>query len=193
MISYLKGKLLTKNETNCTILVSENCLGFLVNINSNLIKDNKIGDIVELHIKTIVKENDISLYGFINYEQLNLFEHLLSVNGVGPKAAMNIVSNVDSEQLISDIVSEIPDSLSKIKGLGKKTAEKIVFSLKDKFKKEYSANNKTVSNEKIDLVIQALSALGYDNKSILITVNATYNNDISVQDNIKLALKEIKK
>lgn len=52
MISYLKGKLLTKNETNCTILVSENCLGFLVNINSNLIKDNKIGDVVELHNNT---------------------------------------------------------------------------------------------------------------------------------------------
>jgi Holliday junction DNA helicase RuvA len=193
MISYLKGKLLIKNETNCTVLISENCLGLLININSTLIKNNKVGDIIELHIKTIVKENDISLYGFINQEQLNLFEHLLNVNGVGPKAAMNIISNIESEQLISDILSEKSESLAKVKGLGKKTAEKIVFSLKDKFKKEYSALNKTTSDDKIDLVIQALLALGYDNKSILNVVNTTYNNNISIQENIKLVLKEIKK
>jgi Holliday junction DNA helicase RuvA len=193
MISYVKGKLLIKNETNCTVLISENCLGLLININSTLIKDNKVGDIIELYIKTIVKENDISLYGFINQEQLNLFEHLLSVNGIGPKVAMNIISNIESEQLISDILSEKSDSLAKIKGLGKKTAEKIVFSLKDKFKKEYSALNKTTSDDKIDLIIQALLALGYDNKSILNVVNTTYNNNISIQENIKIVLKEIKK
>lgn len=193
MISYVKGKLLIKNETNCTVLISENCLGLLININSTLIKDNKVGDIIELYIKTIVKENDISLYGFINQEQLNLFEHLLSVNGIGPKVAMNIISNIESEQLISDILSEKSDSLAKIKGLGKKSAEKIVFSLKDKFKKEYSATNKTTSNDKIDLVIQALLALGYDNKSILNVVNTTYDNNISIQENIKMILKEIKK
>ena len=193
MISYVKGKLLIKNETNCTVLISENCLGLLININSTLIKDNKVGDIIELYIKTIVKENDISLYGFINQEQLNLFEHLLSVNGIGPKVAMNIISNIESEQLISDILSEKSESLAKVKGLGKKSAEKIVFSLKDKFKKEYSATNKTTSNDKIDLVIQALLALGYDNKSILNVVNTTYDNNISIQENIKMILKEIKK
>lgn len=191
MISYLSGKLMSKNETSCTILTN-NGVGFLVNININLIKDLRLNDNIELFIKTIIRENDISLYGFANNEQVSLFEHLLSVNGVGPKAAMNIISNIGTADLISDIVSEQSYNIAKIKGLGKKTAEKIVFTLKDKFKKEYTSVNKSILNDDIDLVLQSLLALGYANKEALPAVNKTYSKEVSIQENIKNALRSIK-
>ena len=122
MISYIYGKILIKNDTNCTIIPNGISIGILVNINSNLIENYNLEDKISLYIKTIVKENDISLFGFTNNEQLSLFEHLLTVNGIGPKVAMNIISSINSETLISDIVSEKADNLSKVKGLGKKTA-----------------------------------------------------------------------
>lgn len=190
MISYLNGILKNKNDTNCTIVV--NNIGFLVNIGKTLIEDSKVNSEIELYIKTIVKENDISLYGFLNNEQMILFEHLLTVSGVGPKAAMNIISSMDTELIVSDIISEDITNVSKVKGLGKKTAEKIVFNLKDKFKKEYSATAKISSNDDIDLVIQALMALGFDNKTCTEAANQIYNKDDSVQENIKNILKEIK-
>ena len=193
MISYLNGKILAKNDTSITLLTYSNSIGFLININSSLLEDKKTNDELSLFIKTIVKENDISLYGFITNEQMILFEHLLSVNGVGPKAAMNIISYYDTEIIISEIMSEKTDKLSKIKGLGSKTAEKIVFSLKDKFKKEYTITNKTSSNDNIDLVIQSMMALGYDKKTSLDAANNTYNIELSIQENITNALKFINK
>lgn len=191
MISYLKGTILIKNDTNITLL--NNSIGFLININSNLIGNKNINDELELYIKTIVKENDISLYGFNTNQQMSLFEHLISVSGVGPKVAMNIIGNIDEEIIISEIMSEKTDKLSKIKGLGNKTAEKIVFSLKDKFKKEYAISNKTLSNDNVDLVIQSMMALGFDKKVSLDTVNNTYNAELTIQENITNALKHINK
>ena len=124
---------------------------------------------------------------------MSLFEHLISVSGVGPKVAMNIIGNIDEEIIISEIMSEKTDKLSKIKGLGNKTAEKIVFSLKDKFKKEYVISNKTSSNDNIDLVIQSMMALGFEKKVSLDTVNNTYNAELTIQENITNALKHINK
>ena len=128
MIAYIKGQILENNKSNIVLL--NNNMGFEIFVLENTYyKENEE---VSLFIKTIVREDDISLYGFKEKQEKYLFEKLLLVNGIGPKAAMNILSYIEPNVLIEAIINKDVDTMSKIKGLGKKTAEKIVLELHGK-------------------------------------------------------------
>lgn len=194
MISYLEGNIIEIN--NDSITLKTNGVGYLVYSGTNDINTYKEGDNIQLFIRTIVRENDISLYGFTNKESRNIFDNLITVKGVGPKAAMNILGNISTLSLAEAIINEDSSVLKKVKGLGAKTSDTIIFSLKDKLKKEYTCvtkNNNDTLNKGIDDVIQSLIVLGYSKALVEKIVNTTYNDDISVQENIKNCLKAIRK
>jgi len=162
MIRYLKGNILDIEEKSITLDVSG--VGYLVYVGTNVSSGN-IGDYIELYIHTSVKEDALELYGFLYKSELSLFEMLLTVSGVGPKSALNIVSSEPIENLKKAIANSDSGYLTKFSGIGKKTAEKIIVELRDKLsslvEKEYG---ESVSG--YDDVFLALESLGYDKRDI---------------------------
>ena len=131
MIAYIKGNLLEKLETS--VVIDTGGVGyevFLPSNSSHWLKGK--GDEVVLHTAQIVKEDDISLYGFENRESLKLFRMLLTVSGVGAKAAMAILSAFTADEAIKAIAFSDAAMLTRAVGVGKKSAERIVLDLKDK-------------------------------------------------------------
>lgn len=188
MIGYLKGIIIDKTETN--IILSINGIGFDVNVLANSIFN--INEEVSLYIRTIVKEDDISLYGFKEKGERNLFDKLLLVNGVGPKAALNILSGMEPDILIDAIINKDVEKMTKIKGIGKKGAEKIIFSLKDKFDKEKTTTVSKGLDTKSNELIQSLVFLGYDQKLANKVAEEVYDSSKNINELIKIALKKIK-
>lgn len=121
-----------------------------------------LGEKVSFHTHLAVRENALDLYGFLSRDELEMFEHLLKLQKIGPKSAMQIMTQADLELLKKSITSEDPSYLSKMSGIGKKSAEKIVAGLKDIF--EYGDGEGAGTAEASD-VIDALVALGYTQKS----------------------------
>ena len=122
-----------------------------------------------------------------------LFEKLLLVNGIGPKAAMNILSYIEPNVLIEAIINKDVDTMSKIKGLGKKSAEKIIFNLKDKFDKEKAFVTTKSFDPKANELVQALAFLGYDQDVANDIADKVFDSDKNINELIKIALKELRK
>lgn len=191
MISSIKGNLIEINENN--VVVEVNDIGFLVFIpTSSFTELPKIGEEVRLFTYMNVKEDEISLYGFLVKEDREMFLRLISVNGVGPKGALNIISNFGYERLINIISNEDSKLLSTVSGIGSKTASKICIELADKVRKLHFGNkiNKDKftngSNDKInnirDEVMLALTKLGYKEskvKDIVLSMEIDENEKVS--------------
>lgn len=118
------------------------------------------GDMVTLFTHLIVREDELSLYGFPNEDERNLFETLISVSGVGPRTGLAILSTLTVEQLRGSVMRDQPEILTRVPGIGKKTAEKIIFELKSKLKAATMPELALISDSDSD-VIAALTALGY--------------------------------
>ncbi|KKP36789.1 Holliday junction DNA helicase RuvA [Candidatus Peregrinibacteria bacterium RIFOXYC2_FULL_33_13] len=159
MISYLKGNLIYKDQKKITINV--NNIGYLVSVPTQTLAQYQISDEIELFIHTHVREDQISLFGFQSIEELEFFKTLTTVSGIGPKVALEILS-VPINIVKNAIISEDSKSLSKIPGLGKKIAERMILELKNKIDlitfPEAGLNSNQNLNED---VIQALVNLGY--------------------------------
>ncbi|MDX2162567.1 MAG: Holliday junction branch migration protein RuvA [bacterium] len=121
------------------------------------------GEEVLLHTVLIIRENDVSLYGFLTLAERDLFERVISVSGIGPKTGLAVLSTLSAESLYNAVASGKPELLQRVPGIGKKTAEKMVFELKDKLKAG-SGIIPTSAGGSADVnmdVIEALTALGY--------------------------------
>ncbi len=130
MIALLRGSI-AQRDTD-TAIVDVNGVGYLVNMPVTVARDLTTGEDVVLHISTAVREDAITLYGFISPEDRTAFEMLREVNGVGPRTALGILSQMDRTALHAAISNEEIAKLTKLKGLGKKTAERLVLELKNK-------------------------------------------------------------
>ena len=130
MISFLQGFIEEKRENN--LIVNVNGVGYDLTVSSNTFSSVAIGDRVKILTYMAVREDDVSLYGFSSAEERDLFYKLISVNGVGPKMAITILSGMGISSLAVAIANKDVKLLSKIKGLGAKTAERICLELKDK-------------------------------------------------------------
>ena len=162
----------------------------------------KLGKQVKLFTHLAVREDGIELFGFGSYEEKECFNKLTSVSGIGPKAAMSILSTLTPEKLAVAICTEDTKAIAKSPGIGAKSAARIVLELKDKMSKEFfndtvvssgtsSSAPTLVSNSSISEAAEALAVLGYDRNTVL---NALKGIDASVQDVgeiIKLALKKL--
>jgi holliday junction DNA helicase RuvA len=157
MIGYLKGQI--KYTDSKAIIVNVNGVGYRVEVGK---VDYLDGQEVELYIHTHVREQELRLFGFKSQDELNMFIKLMDVQGVGPKVAMTLVSELGLERILFALESENPHAL-KVSGVGLKTAEKIVLEMRGKEIKVQVANlsKLPVSRIVVDEAISALEGLGY--------------------------------
>lgn len=139
MIGFLSGQILEQNDGKLLVRVAggaDSAVGYAVQVPNHSRYALPIGKKIELYIHTHVREDALDLFGFMSKEEKDLFLTLLTVNGIGPKAGMGILSNVEIPTLIDCIVMEDKETLTKIPGIGKKTAERVVLELKDVINKK---------------------------------------------------------
>ena len=198
MIAYLEGQII-RIERNLIVLKTSNGIGYSVNILSNLPSNLSLEDFLALHIHTNVKEDDISLYGFQDILQKELFTLLIKTSGVGPKLGLAVLSVLSPSQLVDAVNQNRPESFSQVSGIGKKTAVKLCLDLKDKLKNHTISRLNYESNmnyEKIDIdseiggnsVFSALKNLGYQEKEIFKVLKESGNLEEPFEDRFKKAL-----
>ena len=191
MIDIIKGAAILKELSSVTIMVGG--VGFLVNVSSRENEEIRLNEEITLFTKMVVREDDISIYGFLSKRERAIFELLTTVSGIGPRVAMGILGMYGEEELRKYILSSDVKSLTKAPGVGKKTAERMILELKDKIVKIFGdyipdvKENVTVAS---DDAIDALVSLGF---SAIEAKNALSNVDpnLSIDDKIKFALKNI--
>jgi len=157
MIGYLDGKIELLRENLAIINVGG--VGYRVGLGPSLSSTLHLGDAVQVYVYTQVREDILALYGFSTLAELDLFELLISVSGIGPKAAMGILSAASADKIRASIVNQDPTLLSSVSGVGKKTAEKVVIELKNKVGATGSLFDTT--GGKAEDVYEALMQLGF--------------------------------
>jgi Holliday junction DNA helicase RuvA len=186
MIGSINGKISHKSSNY--IILEANNIGYKVFAPQVLLLTWKPGQELNLVIHTYVREDQITLYGFQTLPELEFFELLLTVSGVGPKSALGIMSLASLEMIKSAIVSEDPTVFTKVAGIGRKTAERVIVELKGKLKDE--ASSAPVAREHSD-VLDALVALGYKEQEARQALKSVPQKIESIQEKIKLALKAL--
>ncbi len=164
MIAHLRGRLLTKAPHQA--IVDCNGVGYEVSISVTTFTDLPAENAeVSLHIYTNVREDQIALFGFSDRQEKKLFERLISVSGIGPKLAITVLSGISAERLVGAIRGNDLGMLTRIPGIGKKTAERVVLELKDKLEDmvaAYAADAKHIPiGSAGEDALSALVNLGY--------------------------------
>jgi len=190
MIYFLSGKFVSKKE-NCAI-IEVGGVGFKVVVSVNAAKSlPEPGSSVKLFSHLHVREDGLELYGFVSEQELSFFEKLISINGIGPKSALNILSITKLDQLIAAINEGKVDLLTKASGVGKKTAERVVLELRGKL--QSVSSEKIVKQMESDLDIEeALVGLGYIRQQAKNAISKIDPKIKNLEDRIKEALKKIK-
>lgn len=192
MIVYLKGKV--RDKTDKYLILENNNIGYRVFTSEIILNTTKPGDKVELYTHQYVKEDALDLYGFSTLEELNFFEHLISISGVGPKSALAVLSIAKISDIKKAIFKDDPTLLKKVSGIGQKTAERIVVELKNKIKALSGPGSALINlNGDNSEVIDALSALGYKDYEIRQALSRLPDDLTDTQDKIKAILKYINK
>lgn len=185
MIAYIQGKIIRK--TPKSVIVFTNGLGYEVFLTLKNLEKISLEDLVDLFIYSYIKEDAFDLYGFVKYEEFDFFKKLISVSGVGPKSAVNVLALAEVDDLKRAITSGDYTMLQQVSGIGKKTAERLVLELKEKFIGELSSGE-VFSNDK--QVIDALMSLGYkQNEANLLVRDLAQEGDLATR--IKEALKRV--
>jgi Holliday junction DNA helicase RuvA len=192
MISTLEGKITLKSEKYAIIEMGG--VGFRVHLSEKtLSKIPQIGQTVKLFIYLSVKENGWDLFGFLVFEELEMLELLITIPGIGPKTAANILSYASVEDLQEAIVLGDETILSRVSGIGKKVAQKIVIELKSKVKKlAKGTGDKFKVADEIE-IIDALVALGYKVYEAREALKAVPETVKGVENQVREALKRLGK
>ena len=159
MIGLLQGKIEQVTLEKGHLILSTNGVGYIVHTTTETLLSSEPGGELTLYTYMAVRETALDLYGFTTPEEKHLFELLLSVSGVGPKSALSILSIADEATIYTAVSTNETSYLTKVSGIGKKLAGKIVLELKDKISKQLSTDNKASSED--DSVIEALEVMGY--------------------------------
>ncbi|MDZ4228473.1 MAG: Holliday junction branch migration protein RuvA [Candidatus Levybacteria bacterium] len=191
MIGFLKGEVFLK-EGNYIIL-DVGGVGYRVLGSRDVLAKARKSSPLELFIYTHVREDNISLFGFLEAQGLKLFENLISVSGIGPKTAMSIFSIGDRRQIVSAIAAADTSFFKSVPRLGQKNAQKIIIELKNKFggiaELDLSGEEMSVSED----VIVALKGFGFTSKEIHDAIRKVKKDGQTVTETIKLALKYLGK
>ena len=200
MYAYIKGIITDRNDQQ--IVVENNGIGYLINCPLGISAEfGGTGEQVTVWLYQSVKEDDISLYGFISRDQKEMFLKLITVSGVGPKVAHTICAALSAEQIAAAVMSGNVALLTSVKGLGKKGAEKIIVELKDKLKSQLGSSA-TVSAVPVAAgsagkadsgvmqdAVGALVVLGYKDQEAADAVASAYEDGIGLEELIRKALK----
>lgn len=198
MIAYIRGKLEIKAKEY--IVIEVNGIGYKIFMAENSIQELEKGKEIKIFTYMKVREDDISLYGFLNNEELVTFELLISVGGVGAKSAITILSNISPSKFALAVITNDVNTLKKLPGIGPKTAQRIILELKDKMKSESAIeeNSEEIKSaikldSKAEDAIEALNVLGYMRKDIEKVLINIDTKELSVEEVIKQGLKYLVK
>ena len=193
MITYLKGKLVEKSPTN--VVIEVNGIGYWVNISLTTFSQIPDNENIKLYTHLQIKEDSHSLYGFYSKREREIFRLLISVSGVGTSTARTMLSSLDPQQVVEAISSNNVSIVQSVKGIGSKTAQRLIIELRDKILKIYDLDETYVNsnNTTREEALSALEVLGINKKSSerLVDNIIKENQDISVEEIIKETLKNI--
>lgn len=198
MLDFIKGNISEIYEGE--IVLDNNDIGYLISISQLDISKLSLNEELKIYLRLILREDNISLYGFLNKDSRTLFDLLNTVSSVGPKLSMTILGALGSSQLRSAILSEDANILTKSPGVGKKTANRIILELKDKISKKSFTEDLDLSilesSDTIDInndpALEALLSLGYNEYEAKIALrNVDQNQELS--EIIRQALKVMAK
>ncbi|SRR6056297_720389 len=189
MIYYLKGKI--EKITAEFLIMDVNNIGYQIFAPQSLLEKVNTGEEIKIFTYLVIKENDntIELYGFKDNKNLEFFKLLKSVSRIGPKSALRILSLSTVSNLQQAILSENIDILTKVSGIGKKTAKRIVLELKGKF----NESDKNLLSKDDVLIVEALKKMGYSPLNIREAIKKIPDNISGTQERVKEALKILSK
>lgn len=198
MIAYIKGTLEARG--NGFVIVESGGIGYRVFVSPAALAEMPAnGETIKIYTYMNVKEDGISLYGFSTQEEQELFLRLITVSGVGPKGALAFLSQLRPQEIILAILSDDVKTLSKAPGVGRKTAQRVILELKDKFQTaeaigweiEMESSQTAVSGGAKFEAIDALTALGYSRSEAAGAVNAAAADGMTTEEILKAALKKM--
>lgn len=196
MISFLVGVIEEKREN--LVVIDVNGVGFEVNVSNNTLVSLPFeGESAKVYTYLAVREDGISLFGFSSVEERNLFNKLITVSGVGPKLAITILSGLSLSDLTVAIAKEDTKLLSKIKGLGKKTAERLCLELKDKldvltFGNEEASFDTNYDEDAVQMATDTLISLGISKNEAYMLARANAANNATAEEIISKSLRGYK-
>lgn len=200
MIGYIKGEVA---QIAGARIVVDNCgIGYLMLVPASVLDRVRIGSEVKMYTHLQVKEDGMQLFGFLSADDLEVFQLLLGVSGIGPKAALGILSGLGTDKLRFAVLSEDAAAIARAPGIGKKTAQKLILELKDKFSLEEAFEQKLVHTQEEAAAagsdgarseaVQALVALGYSGSEALKAVSRVEDTDgMDAEQILKAALKKM--
>ena len=193
MITHLKGKLVEKSPTN--VVIEVNGIGYWVNISLTTFSQIPDNENIKLYTHLQIKEDSHSLYGFYSKKEREIFRLLISVSGVGTSTARTMLSSLDPQQVVEAISSNNVSIVQSVKGIGSKTAQRLIIELRDKILKIYDLDETYVNsnNTTREEALSALEVLGINKKSSerIVDLVIKENPDISVEEIIKETFKNI--
>ncbi len=201
MIGYLKGELADVKENYVVLEVGN--IGYEVYLPSSVIMElPSKGSKIKLYTYLHVREDAIALFGFLTKDDLEMFKLLITVNGIGPKGALGILSAISADEIRFAVLAEDAKVIAKAPGIGNKTASKLILELKDKFKLETAFEQKLLNQAEKregsgiysmrEEAIQALTVLGYSASDALRIVNSVdITENMTSEELLKLCLKKM--
>ena len=194
MIAYIDGKLTFRDPTY--VIIDVNGIGYQIKISLNTYAKLVEGERCKLHTFLHIKEDAHTLYGFSDVVEKNVFLNLISISGVGPGTGLMIMSSLSVSEIQQAIVREDVRTIQNVKGIGAKTAQRIILELKDKFKKDTIIDASNITsvghNTNRSEALSALITLGFARtvaEKTLDTIIKREGNNLSVENLIKFALK----
>lgn len=195
MISYIKGDVKAISEDG--FVIENNNIGYFINSTLTSLSNIQINNEYKIYTSMQVREDDISIYGFYSKDELEMFLLLISVSTIGPKIALGMLSSISAGEIKLAIVNNDIDKLTQAKGIGKKTASRIILELVDKVKKMALPDASKieqvspVENDNLGVARDALKNLGYMENDIARVLNELRDADLSLEALIKESLKRL--
>lgn len=199
MISYIKGIL--EDMSPGMVVVDNHGIGYQIMVPMRGESFPKIGQEIKIYTHMHVREDDVSLFGFLSKEEKEAFELLIGVNGIGPKVGLSVLSTLSVYELKMAVISEDVKTISKTPGLGPKGAKKLILELKDKLSFEELEEDgvgaeifdtSADSSDSVMITIEGLVSLGYSKSEAAIAVNKVEDaKDLTPEELLKKALKNI--
>lgn len=197
MFEYIRGTV--EYITEDTIVVDNNDIGYKIMTSGMNTAAVKLHDKVTMYTYMHIREDDMSLFGFLTRDEINVFKLLISVSGIGPKVALAILSALSLEELRIAVLSDDAKAIAKANGVGAKTAQRVVLELRDKFKLEDAFDNGYASGDDLSYVgsndiisetAMALTSLGYSNVDALRAIKKVPGSEgMTVEELLKASLK----
>lgn len=193
MIAYLKGIIDIKRQDY--VVIDVHGVGYKIFMPEGAIQNLEVDSEVKIYTFMRVREDDVSLYGFLNVEELAMFELLISVGGIGAKSAVGILSNIAPSKFALAVITDDVTTLKKLPGIGAKTAQRIILELKDKIKTQEATEQENEIKQKTEVsdsakdAIEALQVLGYTRREVEEAISKIGDSNLTTEEIIKQGLK----